>query len=629
MSVEARLTTKAWVRRLGIALAVLLAGVMGLPVDASVAVAATPVGVQWTSQTSAANTQWTSMAWGGPVGSQLFVAVGRYLNGTVTTVMTSPDGLTWTSRTATANVYWTSVAWGGAPGSEKFVAVALEGNVMTSPDGITWTSRTPAIANKMWKSVTWGGPAGQEQFVAVNSNNASDAVMTSPDGVTWTARTIPSNGMWASVTWGGATGNQKFVAVAGFGVASCVMTSSDGITWAPTPVAAPSGGRQWSSVAWGGPAGNQRFVAVAANAPAGDRLMTSPDGLTWTTSNQVAADMQWNAVAWGGPVGDQTFVAVAGFGSGNRVVTSPDGITWTSQTSPIDSWAAVTWGGPAGGQKFVAVAASGGVMTSVSTLTAPGTPSIASATPTETTAALAFTADDSGGSVITRLEFALDDTTTVDDSTTNLASPFTLTGLAPGTAYTVYVRAVNAIGAGPWSTSQAFTTVSPPTPVTYPAGAPTDVVAVAGNASAVVSWTAPTESGSYPVTSYQVVSTPGGSSCLVTAPTRSCEVQGLRNGTSYTFAVRALNGAGWGAPSAPSNAVIPQATPTPTIQITGSRDSADPRVVRVSGTTTHLAGGQLTPWVKYPGEPYTAGISAATVAADGTFAWTRKTNKRI
>jgi hypothetical protein len=360
-----------------------------------------------------------------------------------------------------------------------------------------------------------------------------------------------------------------------------------------------------------------------------DQLMTSPDGLTWTTSNQAAAGIQWKAVAWGGPVGDQKFVAVGAYGNGNRVMTSPDGITWTSQTSPIDAWTAVTSGGPAGGQRFVAVAGSGGVMTSVSTLTAPGAPSIASATPTETTAALAFTADDSGGSAITRLEFALDDTTTVDDSTASLSSPYTLTNLAPGTAYTVYVRAVNAIGAGPWSAAQAFTTVSPPNPVTYPAGAPTDVAAVAGNASAVVSWTAPIQSGSYPVTSYQVVSTPGGSSCLVTAPTRSCEVQGLRNGTSYTFAVRALNGAGWGVFSDPSNTAIPQAAPTPTIQITGSRDSADPRVVRVSGTTTHLVGEKVTPWVKYPGEPYAAGVSAATVAADGAFAWSRKTKKRV
>ena len=81
MSVEARLTTTAQLRRLGIALAVLLAGVMCLPLGASVAEAATPVGVQWTSQTSAATTEWTSIAWGGPAGSQLFVAVGRYSTG--------------------------------------------------------------------------------------------------------------------------------------------------------------------------------------------------------------------------------------------------------------------------------------------------------------------------------------------------------------------------------------------------------------------------------------------------------------------------------------------------------------------------------------------------------------------
>jgi hypothetical protein len=40
-------------------------------------------------------------------------------------------------------------------------------------------------------------------------------------------------------------------------------------------------------------------------------------------------------------------------------------------------------------------------------------------------------------------------------------------------------------------------------------------------------------------------------------------------------------------------------------------------------------GEKVTPWLKYPGGPYAAGTSAVTVAADGTFAWSRKTNKRI
>jgi hypothetical protein len=265
------------------------------------------------------------------------------------------------------------------------------------------------------------------------------------------------------------------------------------------------------------------------------------------------------------------------------------------------------------------------------TLSPPAAPVITGAVAGETSAAVAFTADDSGGSTITRLEFALDDTTAVDDSTASLSSPYTLTNLSPGTAYTVYMRAVSASGTGPWSAPQAFVTSSPPIPPpVYPPGAPTELTAVAGDASADVSWVAPSDSGSYPISNYQVTSAPGGRSCLVSVPALTCTVSGLTNGTSYTFTVRALNGAGWGAWSAPSNAVTPSPSVVKAIQITGSRDASDTRVVRVSGTTTDLVGEQVTPWVRFPGQgSFTAGTGVRTVAADGTFAWSRATGKKV
>jgi hypothetical protein len=74
-------------------------------------------------------------------------------------------------------------------------------------------------------------------------------------------------------------------------------------------------------VAWGGPAGAQKFVAVA-DSGTGDRVMTSPDGITWTIRAS-AADNDWFSVAWGGPAGAQKFVAVATSGTGDRVMTAP------------------------------------------------------------------------------------------------------------------------------------------------------------------------------------------------------------------------------------------------------------------------------------------------------------------
>ena len=87
-------------------------------------------------------------------------------------------------------------------------------------------------------------------------------------------------------------------------------------------------------------------------------------------------------------------------------------------------------------------------------------------------------------------------------------------------------------------------------------GAPTGATATAGNTTATVSWTAPTSSGSAPISGYIVTSKPGGKTCTTTGATQ-CTVGGLTNGTAYTFAVQAITGFGTGPASADSNAVVP------------------------------------------------------------------------
>ena len=102
----------------------------------------------------------------------------------------------------------------------------------------------------------------------------------------------------------------------------------------------------WTSVTFG----NNLFVAVSKKT-SGNRVMTSPDGITWT-SRSSAADNEWYGVTFG----NNLFVAVSSTGSGNRVMTSPDGITWASLSSAADnSWRSVTFGN----NLFVAVSESG------------------------------------------------------------------------------------------------------------------------------------------------------------------------------------------------------------------------------------------------------------------------------
>jgi hypothetical protein len=90
--------------------------------------------------------------------------------------------------------------------------------------------------------------------------------------------------------------------------------------------------------------------------------------------------------------------------------------------------------------------------------------------------------------------------------------------------------------------------------------APGNVSASAGDASAQVTFYGTGDEGGAPITISTVTSSPGGKTCTATGDfngPKSCVVQGLTNGTSYTFTVTSTNGLGTSAPSAASNAVTP------------------------------------------------------------------------
>ena len=561
-----------------------------------------PAGVEWVPRTSAADSGWTSVTWG----NGTFVAVSGSPAGTANRVMTSPDGTTWTARSAAVGNSWSSVTWGNG----TFVAVSTDGSgnrVMTSPDGITWTSRTSA-ANNVWTSVAWGGPTGQERFVAVSTSGVGNRVMTSPDGATWTSRTSASNSRWRSVAWGGPTGQATFVAVADTGQ---VMTSPDGLTWTSRSSAASIG---WTSVTWG----NGTFVAVAESG-AGNRVMTSPDGLTWTLRSS-AADNQWNSVAWSG----ELFAAVSSTGTGNRVMTSPDGLTWTSQTSPADNaWNSVTWGVGV----FVAVSLTGAgnrVMTSNAQQTCttpvpripPGPPVNVVASPTLKGATVAWDPPTEPGTDDVNL-YAVrawpgGPVCRVPAATLSCA----VAGLDPATDY--YFTVVAMSGAGWGAASEPSNTVRPMAP--EPPGAPVDVVAVAGDAQATVSWSPPSQVGSSPIREYRVTSSPSGGWCVVT--TATCTVTGLTNGTVYTFSVEARNDEGWGPASQASAAVTPQA---PSVTISARRAG---RAVELYGVATSIAPGAIVTvwWRSGKQQEFMASPVVVRVDQSGSFTWQRRIN---
>jgi hypothetical protein len=157
---------------------------------------------------------------------------------------------------------------------------------------------------------------------------------------------------WYGVIW--APEVAKFVAVAGLGSGlNQVMTSTDGISW--TSVSLPiTHNNNWISVCWSPEC--SLFVAVANSGT--HRVMTwdpNVPGSAWTLQS-TPANNNWVSVCWSPE--SSLFVAVANTGTGNRVMTSSNGINWYTKQSAADNmWNSVCWSPEVG--LFVAVASSG------------------------------------------------------------------------------------------------------------------------------------------------------------------------------------------------------------------------------------------------------------------------------
>lgn len=140
----------------------------------------------------------------------------------------------------------------------------------------------------------------------------------------------------------------------------------------------------------------------------------------------------------------------------------------------------------------------------------------------------------------------------VDSNAGAVGLSHVVTGLTNGTSYTFTVRATNNSGEGPASAPSNSVT-----PSTVP-GAPTGVVAVAGDASATVVFVAPLDDGGSAILGYTVISSPpGGVDTNAGQLGLTHAITGLTNGVEYTFSVTATNASGTGGESKPSNPVTP------------------------------------------------------------------------
>jgi hypothetical protein len=160
-------------------------------------------------------------------------------------------------------------------------------------------------------------------------------------------------------------------------------------------------------------------------------------------------------------------------------------------------------------------------------------------------------------------------------------------------------------------------------PVPAPPSAPVNVVATAGNASAILSWTAP--ANHQPVTSYTVHNSLASNGVLVADVTvtavpgttrvpTSFTVTGLTNAVTYQFEVQATNAQGSSPFSAPSNSVTPQAPTVPGAPTNVSAIAGDSSA-SVSWTAPASDGG--SPITSYTVTTFTGGAPAGITATAG------------
>ncbi len=287
-----------------------------------------------------------------------FIAVGG------TKCATSPDGITWTNRPGFTSAFTGGVANAiGWNGSTLVVVGGQPKCVVTSADnGVTWTARTVSdsvFAQSLLgpSKILWTG----SKFVVIGSGGAGNGTaqcMTSSDGITWSGSNLSSiagvNNMGQGLAWNGSVLFYNGIENTG---ASCAgATSTNGVSWTlRTSFSSVTVNQMAGPAAWG----NSKFVVSAPVS----RIITSPDGITWTRQSNIPVSTYSNNMIWTGT----KFVQV-GNCYGNGFSTSPDGLTWT--TSPTFDAAfgasktamAVAWNG----SMYVVVGQNGVCVTSSS-----------------------------------------------------------------------------------------------------------------------------------------------------------------------------------------------------------------------------------------------------------------------
>ncbi|MDD5104683.1 MAG: fibronectin type III domain-containing protein [Desulfuromonadaceae bacterium] len=256
--------------------------------------------------------------------------------------------------------------------------------------------------------------------------------------------------------------------------------------------------------------------------------------------------------------------------TGYSVVSNPPGgkdanagsIELTHAISGLKNGTAYTFSVQAANAAGSSVASS--PSNSVTPLHVPEAPVNVMATAGNARAKVRFSVPESdGGTAITGYTVTSSPSGGTDLNAGSTALSHAISDLKNGTPYTFSVQAANTIGIGPVSSPSNRVI-----PVDLP-GAPTSIIATAGNVQAEVRFSAPESDGGSAITGYTVTSNPSGGTDVNAGSTDVTHtVTGLKNGSAYTFSVKARKVAGTGPASIPSNSVTPLDVPGAPVNVT-------------------------------------------------------------
>ena len=477
-------------------------------------------------------------------------------------VPSAPTNVTATAHAASAKVSWTAPSTNGTPITSYTVTSSPTAKTCTTTGTTDCTVTGLANGDKYTFKVHAHNGKGTGPTSTPSNTVIPTSVPGKPTGISVTSENAAVKIAWTAPADNG-TSITKYTATGTPGGKSCTTTGALTCTVSHLTNGTPYTYKVHATNGRGtGPTSTPSASVVPASPP------TTEPTLTGTSSGNGSITLDWKPVTPGKDGGatitgyvthaeigttvkattnvaaTATTATVSGLVNGTAYRVTVAAVNSAGDGPPATSGEITPAGPPTKPVKVVAEAADGAVL-------------------------IIWTAPSAAGTAITGYKVTV--LTSTKTCTTKTALTCYVTTLTNGTPYSFTVHATNGRGTGPTST--------PTTPVTpgFVPSAPLDVRAAPTDASATVNWTPPSTDGGSSITGYTATSFPTTRTCT-TSGALTCKVSGLKNGTMYTFRVRATNDVGIGPSSSPSTGVKPSTVPDAPVDVTATSSNGSASV---------------------------------------------------